>query len=59
MKGLTINFPPEMLDELGRRAKKNHRSIGAEIRFLTDTALAAEKSGQARELAESLEEAKR
>jgi len=41
MKGITINLPDDLRAQLKERARKNKRSLGAEIRFLSELALAS------------------
>ena len=53
----SITLSEDLRAAIMARAKKNHRSMGAEIRYLCEIAMADDRSAQARELAESIEAA--
>lgn len=49
MKGITINLPDDLRATLKERARKNKRSLGAEIRFLSELALSSIAEGDYQE----------
>lgn len=58
MHSTSISFPDDLKEKLERRAKTAHRTLAGEIRYLVEKALKAEDSIQAREMRQTLEEAR-